>query len=168
VSDLATQHDSGRAHALAQLGRVRVLAGRWQEGERLLHEAVELAADPEEAAFAHALIAEARVMAGRSAEALELAELIPTTRRAALVHRVRGLALAQLGRRQEAEQALQAALADARATSDDLEAAQALDALCRINALGADRLALVRERDALLRRLGLPSLPLPPLAIFPA
>lgn len=151
---------------LARLGRARVHAGRVAEGERLLHQAVELAADPDEAALAHGLIAEARVLAGRAEEALALVALIPDSGCEALIARVSGLALAQLGRADEARAELERAQLAARSTGDEIELVHALDALCRINALGHGQTGRSRERDALVRRLGV-SLPTVPIAAFP-
>lgn len=151
---------------LARLGRSRVHAGRVAAGERLLHEAVELATDPYEAARAHALIAEARVLAGRATDALELVALVPPAGLEALLARITGLALAQLGHADDARRELERAQEAARASGDEIELVHALDALCRVNALGSDQAGRSRERDALVRRLGV-VLPTAPVAAFP-
>jgi tetratricopeptide (TPR) repeat protein len=153
------------ADALCQLGRLRARRGDFDGAWPLLEEARDeqnRIGERVAALTTETRIAEAYVLAGRAAEARELAE--QTLERAAGVdgggglapalHRVRGTALALEGRGDEAEAALVRALELARARDMHHETALALHALARARAArGADTAPLVAERDALLGRL---------------
>lgn len=82
------------------------------------------------------------------------------------LHRVRGLALLQLGRFDEARAALNESLEGARSAEADFEIALALDALATLARREGERVETVeRERDAIFSRLGVvatPEIPLPP------
>jgi class 3 adenylate cyclase/tetratricopeptide (TPR) repeat protein len=162
-------YEGGAAFATALLGRTAVRDGRAAEGEALLLDALRAlrrlrAAG--EAALVEAYVAEARAFGGRAAAALDdAARLLPgAAREAPLLHRVRGFALAQLGLRAEAEDALGASLAEALSRDTVYDAAVALDALAALGGAG-DPLAPGRRRrgEAVLRRLGVVALPEPPL-----
>jgi tetratricopeptide (TPR) repeat protein len=89
----------------------------------------------------------------------------------ALLNRVRGSALLQLGRLEEARVILETAVAEARQRNASYELALALDALATLAGLtGEEAEELEQERDAILERLGVvstPELPLPALAARP-
>ena len=86
-------------------------------------------------------------------------------RSAALLHRVRGFALSQLGRPEAARAALEASLSAAGAEGIDYEVAVSLQALAALpGARGRPRPASSPDRgDVLLRRLQVAVLPSPPL-----
>lgn len=116
-------------------------------------------------------VAETMVMAGRAEEALALVHALmlrPHRDQAAQLLRIRGIALAQLGHVQEAVAVLESALQDARHDGQELEVACVLDALGRLHALDGRQTGRHRERDAILRRHGIRSLPAPPLPPLPA
>lgn len=71
---------------------------------------------------------------------------------------MRGVALGQLGREDEADEALEAALAQARERGDRLEVVLALDALSAFAGAGAGACRR-RERDATVERLDIVRLP---------
>ena len=115
-------------------------------------------------------VAESMVMAGRAAEALALVHalmLLPHRGAAAQLLRIRGIALAQVGHVEEGTAVLETALEQARADGQELEAASALDALGRLHALDGGQRPRHRERDLILRRLGVARLPAPPLPALP-
>lgn len=123
------------------------------------------------AGFSDAVGAEGLVMAGRAREALDVAERVlfaldEDSALAGMLLRVRGVALAQLGALDEAVAALRSSLERATEHDDAFETAQALDALSRLFALG-DSDGYYRDRDALLRALGMRRLPQPPLPVLP-
>lgn len=86
----------------------------------------------------------------------------------ALLNRVRGSALLQLGGLEEAEEALDAAVDEARERNATYELALSLDALATLAGVTGDGASdLERERDAILERLGvvgIPGIPLERLA----
>ena len=103
ASGEAPSYEWGAPFATALLGRNAVRAGRHAEGLELLEEAVAAAASlraMSDAALVEGYLAEALAFAGEPDRALELADrLLPGSgRSAALLHRVRGFALSQLGR----------------------------------------------------------------------
>ena len=121
-----------------------------------------------------ARLAELLVLEGSSADALDHAER--TLERSAAfegifplgptLHRVRGIALLQLGRFDEARAALDESLEGARKAGADYEVALVLDALVALGRLeGENTEPAERERDAIFARLGVvatPDVPLPP------
>ena len=151
--------------------------GRFEEARRLFDEArdeFERVGESNEVLVTDARLGELLVLEGSSADALDLAErtlarlsafegifsLGPT------LHRVRGLALLQLGRFDEARAALNESLEGARSAGADYEVALALDALAALARLEGESVETVeRERDAIFTRLGVvatPEIPLPP------
>jgi class 3 adenylate cyclase/tetratricopeptide (TPR) repeat protein len=158
-------------------GTLLARMGRFDEADELLREArneFERAGERGEVLIAEARIAESLVFRGLGEDALELVDsrieragsfegifvLVPT------LQRIRGLALAQLGRLDEARAALEESLRQARADSADYEVALALDSLVMLGALD-DRTskAIERERDAFFGRLGIVSTPEVPLPL---
>ncbi|HSD77723.1 MAG TPA: tetratricopeptide repeat protein, partial [Solirubrobacteraceae bacterium] len=162
------------ATAAAFLGRALIRGGRVDDGLALLEEAHgtlrRLRVDAE-AALVEAYLAEAHAFRREPELALALADrLLPVAQRAApLVHRVRGLALAQLGDRDAAVVALEEAARESERQESDYDLALALDALLALTGT-ADLAARSRRRrrDALLRRLRVVDLPAPPLSAAPA
>jgi class 3 adenylate cyclase/tetratricopeptide (TPR) repeat protein len=170
----STGHDWGVASADALLGRVAVRDGRDDVGVAQLGRARlafrELGAT-DDVTWVDALIAEAHVMAGRAETARDaadvlLAGLAPGARLAELLHRIRGIAFAQLGDLGEAKKALDASLAEARGQDEDYEIAVTLDVLERLAELSGSPEPAGRraERDALLARLDVVALPEVPVA----
>jgi class 3 adenylate cyclase/tetratricopeptide (TPR) repeat protein len=172
------------AHAQSLLGRIAARrGGRLDEARSLLEEAraLHLEADqPTEALRTDAAIAECLVRQGDAQSALALVE--STLARSAEteglavlgseLERLRGCALLQLGRFDEARRALEEALettrrqgADFAIKSADYEAAATLDALVRLGeVIGEPSLAeLSAERDVILAVLGIVALPELPL-----
>jgi tetratricopeptide (TPR) repeat protein len=169
-----TGYEWNAAYTTALLGRSATRAGRPQQARELLDEAVAgfialgVAGD---AAWADTLRAEADVHDCDAAGALErvdrlLLDHAGTGRLAPLLHRVRGLALAQLGDGPAAEGALGASLAEARLQDEPAEVAASLHALEAL----ADRFGFpvnpdrAAERDGILERLGVVRLPRAPVA----
>jgi class 3 adenylate cyclase/tetratricopeptide (TPR) repeat protein len=115
------------------------------------------------AGFAQALVAEAHAFTGDAPRALQIAqrELTTTDRHRPLLERVSGIALARLGRVDEAEAQLRSALASARQEHADYEVAATIGVLDSIGAAGED---LLRDRTEILDRLKIERLPLPELA----
>jgi tetratricopeptide (TPR) repeat protein len=166
-------YEWGTAFATAQLGRTAVRAGRHAEGVDLLETAVaafrRLGA-MSDLALVEAYLAEALAFRGESERALSAADrlLHDPGRTAALLHRVRGFALAQRGAVDLALHAFEASLAAARAQSIDFEIALTLDALDRLNATVAEdvrvRTRRRQQRDALLAGLDVVAVAAPPAA----
>ena len=162
------------AFATALLGRAAVRAGRSEQGFELLGEAfagfrrLRLG---HEVVWVEALVAEAHAFAGHGEQAVAaadrlLADLGGGGLLAPLLLRVRGYALAQLGAREAAAEALEASAAQARAQDVPFELALTLDALLTLptDAVGARLRAgrLRRERDEIVARLNIVRLPIPP------
>jgi hypothetical protein len=171
-----TGYDWGVAYATAQLGRIAVREGRRDEGRRELQDALatfrrlRVAGD---AWWVEALLLEAAAYSGRAVETLEEADRLLLKcgrsvhggRIVSLLLRVRGFALAQLGREEEADEALEASLAEGRLQDDLYDVAVALDAIDKLSGRITASLPERRhERDGLLKRLQVVSLPTPPLA----
>jgi class 3 adenylate cyclase/tetratricopeptide (TPR) repeat protein len=159
------------------LGLLLARLGRFDEARRLLveaHDEYERAGESSEVLVSDARLAELLVLEGAAADALKHAErtlerspasdgifpLGPT------LQRLRGLALLQLGRLDEARTAVTESLESGRSTGADYEVALALDALAMLVRLDGESPETVeRERDAILSRLGVvatPEFPLPP------
>ncbi len=157
-------------------GRLLARLGRFEEAASLLAEAhgqYERDRERGEVLATEARIAESLVLSGAAEDALHQAErtlarvgtfegifvLVPTLQRA------RGLALIQLGRPEEAREALTESLRRARLESADYDVALALDALAALPRLGGEpREGIERERDSILEKLGVvatPEIPLP-------
>ena len=155
-------------HAL--LGRVAVGSGRYDEGRTTLEEARdELLVEgvQSEVMEVEARVIECLLLEGRHRKALARAEQALDGLRAdcqsvaPLLHRVRGLALAEQRRRRAAVDALHESLLAARRLDARNEVALTLDALVELQRrLEAEvDAALVRERDALIHRLGIVTQP---------
>ena len=172
----ASRSGSRIADAAGYYGRLLARLGRFDEAEALLAEAHgqhERDGEREEVLETEARIAESLVFRGAAADALDRVEttlaraktfdgifvLVPT------LQRVRGLALMQLGRLEEARQAFAESLDRARLDSADYDAALALDSLVALRRLAGEATRKIeRERDAVYRQLGVvatPEIPLP-------
>jgi tetratricopeptide (TPR) repeat protein len=171
------------ADATALLGRIAARSGRFEEAHSLLREARDLYAESGEAGEAlrtDAAIAECLVLEGDPKAAIELVD--ESFRRAAeteglsgvrsALPRMRGWALLQLGRFADAQVELENSLAVGRqADSDfglksaDYEVALTLDAMVRLGTVTDDPalVDLATERDAIVGRLGIVTLPAVPL-----
>jgi class 3 adenylate cyclase/tetratricopeptide (TPR) repeat protein len=163
----ASGADSFIASATRELAKLEARRGRFDEAFLLFEEAraryVEHR-DHAEVIATDARIAESLVGAGRAEDALRLATgaledsraqeavfaLVPT------LCRIRGSALAALGRETEARRELDAALHAARERQADYEIGLILEALVQIMAAGETReaKALAAQRDAIFERLG--------------
>ncbi len=149
------------------LGRLDTKAGRHEQGLAHLAEArrqYDQIGEPDEVVAADARTAECLVLSGDPAGALALVDALeqrlPHPAVAAvepLLLRVRGLALTATGRTDEAETALRAGLASARARNAPHEVAFTLDALAGwYRSIGVDVPELVRdEHTALTASLGI-------------
>jgi hypothetical protein len=115
------------------------------------------------AAFARALVAEAHAFTGDPARALEVAarELETGGRHRPLLQRVSGIALARLGRVDEAGEQLRLSLAGARDAGADYETATTIDVLDSLGVAGQD---MRRDRDEIIERLQIQRLPVVALA----
>jgi predicted ATPase/class 3 adenylate cyclase len=159
------------------LGLLLARLGRFDEALRLLseaHDEYERAGETSEVLVTEARLAELLVLERSAEDALDRAAqtlarsaasegifpLAPT------LHRMRGLALLQLGRFDEARTALEVGLEGAREAEADYEVALALDALAVLGRLDGETAEPdERERDAIFARLGViatPEFPLPP------
>jgi class 3 adenylate cyclase/tetratricopeptide (TPR) repeat protein len=165
-----------------RLGRLLARMGRFEEAHPLLGEARDEyrdAASLAELCNAEGWIAECLMLQGDSEAALAFATEVLERGQSlkgvfdviALLNRVRGSALLQLGRLEEARVILETAVAEARQRNASYELALALDALATLAGLtGEEAEELEQERDAILERLGVvstPELPLPALAARP-
>jgi class 3 adenylate cyclase/tetratricopeptide (TPR) repeat protein len=156
-------YEWGTAIVTALLGRIAVRVGAHGESHSLLGESLaefrRLGA-MSDAALVDAYLAEAFAYSGESKEALAAADrlLADATRTMPLLHRVRGLALAQMGDALAAREALHASLTVARAQGMDYEVAVSLDALFALCGAGGPDGDPRPERDALLAKLQVVSL----------
>jgi tetratricopeptide (TPR) repeat protein len=143
------------------LGRLAARAGRIEEALELLRSAerdmgqyrVDFYAQ-----LARALIVEAQALGGDASEAIAGAasQLAGENSNVSLLRRARGVALARTGDRDGAIAELRDAVAVARDGGEDFDLALALDALALISAADPAEIA---ERDAILSRLGVVSVP---------
>jgi tetratricopeptide (TPR) repeat protein len=161
--------------ALSNLGRAAAREGRLDDAKRMLDEALEAFEGIDAGGFAleaRVRLAERAVLAGDAADALvhaddalaSIAETSDGSLYEALVHRVRGYALAQRGELDEAARAFARSLDVARGADETYELALTLEALGRLAALrDEDGSAEADEARGLLARLGVVSTPQPPL-----
>jgi tetratricopeptide (TPR) repeat protein len=166
---------SAIAYGLNIVGRVTYRSGRYEEALELLEQARDLnheIGDEPEELESDVRIAECLAMQGRSTEALELStealarsETLggPATPQ---LQRVRGYALAQLGRLPEAREALEESVAGASDREAEYEEALALEALARIGAIegSSDAPELKARYRAIFDRLGVVTVPVMPIA----
>jgi tetratricopeptide (TPR) repeat protein len=160
------------------VGRVTSRSGRYVEALELLEEARDLnheIGDEPEELESDVRIAECLAMQGRASEALELStealarsETLggPATPQ---LQRVRGCALAQLGRLSEAREALEESVAGARGREAEYEEALALQALARIGAIegSSDAPELDARYRPIFERLGVVAAPMIPIGAAP-
>jgi tetratricopeptide (TPR) repeat protein len=166
-----------------RLGRLLARMGRFEEAHPMLGEARDEyrdAASLAELCNAEGWIAECLMLQGDSEAALAFATEVLERAQSlkgvfdviALLNRVRGSALLQLGRLEKAREALETAVDEARERNASYELALSLDALAALAGVTGDDVGdLEEERDAILERLGvvgIPGLPLPNLAAEPA
>jgi tetratricopeptide (TPR) repeat protein len=166
------------AYGLNIVGRVASRSGRYEEALELLGRARDInheIGDLPEELESDVRIAECLAMKGRSTQALEIAtealgrsETLggPATPQ---LHRVRGCALAQLGRLSEAREALEESVAGARTREAEYEEALALQGLARIGAIegSEDAPALEARYRAIFERLGVVAAPMIPIGEAP-
>jgi tetratricopeptide (TPR) repeat protein len=169
---------SAIAYGLNILGRVACRSGRYAEGLGLLGQARDLSheiGDQPEELESDVRIAECLAMQGRSTQALEFAtealarsETLggPATPQ---LQRVRGSALAQLGRLSEAREALEESVVGARGREGEYEEALALQGLARIAAIegSSDAPELEARHRAIFERLGVVAAPMIPIGKAP-
>ena len=171
----ATGDRQSLANCLSQLGRVASRSQRFDEALELFERAREAftyvgaQADVDEV---DARTAECLVFMGRSRDALELASAtIDRTGTGgggmslALLERIRGMALAQMGERDAATRSLEVALDAARSRGSTFDVALALHALARVvlSREGSPAPGDDVEEHAILTGLGVVSLPDAPL-----
>jgi tetratricopeptide (TPR) repeat protein len=172
----ASQSRSLVAEIARYYGRLAARAGRFEEAQVLLREAREsFEADGTviEVVATDAALAEALALEGKGKAALKLAgktlaraeALAGSFHVIPMLHRIRGRGFLQLGRIQEAREALEAALAQAQANRADFERVLALDGLVAVNRLTGGRTqGLERERARLCKQLGVVATPPFPVA----
>jgi tetratricopeptide (TPR) repeat protein len=155
------------AYASLLLARVHARRGHYEAAIPTMREAMEDLRRyrlPAYATFAETLIAETEAFIGDPEAALALVSerLSETPASAPTLGRIRGVALARMGRLHAACEQLQAALSAARLQSADYDAAVAIDAL---EALGQADVRLLAEREEILQRLRVTRLPKPALRV---
>jgi tetratricopeptide (TPR) repeat protein len=150
-------------------GRCKARAGAFDDAHELLEEAREaneVVGARDQLAMTDARRAECYLLQGLSEQAhgmavetLELARAEEATSQLVpMLERVRGEALMQLGRVDEAEEALTESLAVARARGADYEVALALDGLVALrDSRNEETTTLEAERDEIFARLGVAS-----------
>jgi tetratricopeptide (TPR) repeat protein len=175
----AAGHQESIAFALSNLGRVAYRSGRHTDAMELLRQGRALFAEVgnrTNVLEAEARIAECHLYMGDWQSALSATVSVEQRARAqgvvvqdALVHRIRGYALAQAGRLAEARGALEHSLRLARDRSAEHEVGLTLHALAELALLeGRHDLIVAEERDAIFERLGVVSVsevPLPKVRV---
>jgi tetratricopeptide (TPR) repeat protein len=151
----AAGHRSGEAYVKGNMARAAAKAGRYDEAARLFAESCEEAealGSRAESLEAGARWAECQLLAGdvdgaraRAEAELEQARVLGAVAPVSLLHRVRGVALARLGDRQDAAEALSQSLEAARLNQVDYEVALTLKVMA---ALGLDHDGRVPEELA--------------------
>jgi class 3 adenylate cyclase/tetratricopeptide (TPR) repeat protein len=168
---------SGVAYALSNLGRLAYRRGDYAEALETLEEArrefLDTGAEAD-AIEAEARIAECHLLAGRTAEVLEIAdrllEKMTTTSASgpltAMLYRLKGSALVRAHELAQAEEALNASLEIARSRNAMYDVALTLDALAALAAAkGVPAQPFIDERQGILDRIGVVSIPGEPLAV---
>jgi class 3 adenylate cyclase/tetratricopeptide (TPR) repeat protein len=174
----AAGHRVLAALSVSNLGRVAARAGRLDEALDLLRRALVAFQEIRAGSFVHeakARLAERAVLAGEPTEALrEADETLRALTEApaggtllALIHRIRGCALLQLGDLDGAEQCLEESVRVARESKSSYELAVSLDATARLrHSMGVDGGSAAGEAATIFKRLGvvsIPEIPLPPV-----
>jgi tetratricopeptide (TPR) repeat protein len=161
--------------AASNLGRAASRAGRFDDAFDTLDRAYADFQEIRAGSFVletGARLAERAAFAGDAADAIaRVDETLQATEETdagatlrALLHRLRGYALAQSGDLEAADEALRQSLETARAAEETYEVALTLEAIARLAELrGLDGSAQARESSALLARLGVVSTPQVPL-----
>jgi class 3 adenylate cyclase/tetratricopeptide (TPR) repeat protein len=161
--------------AASNLGRAASRAGRFDDALDTLERAYADFQEIRAGSFVletGARLAERAAFAGDPADAIaRTEETLQATEETdagatlrALLHRLRGYALAQSGDFEAADEALRQSLETARAADETYEVALTLEAIARLAELrGIDGSAEARESSALLARLGVVSTPQVPL-----
>jgi tetratricopeptide (TPR) repeat protein len=172
----ASKSGSRVAEVARYYGTLLARSGRHDEARELLEEArseFERAGEHGELLVTDARDAELLVIERRAEEALALTDAALDRARTVegvfvlfpVLERIRGLALMQLGRLEEAREAITEGVARARADQADYELALGLDALATLGLLDAGPAGETeRERDRIFLRLGVvrtPGIPLP-------
>jgi tetratricopeptide (TPR) repeat protein len=165
------------AACLVHLGRVTARSHRFEETLALFDEALTMFTDvgaEEGVVDVMGRTAECRVLMSDADGALELIDDVWARTKgsdaggpsAPLRFRIRGYALAQLRRLDEARAAFDQSLEAARSLGQDLDVAVALDALTQLSGMvgSAPSAEAGLERDAILERLGIDALPEAPLS----
>ena len=165
----ASGTESRVADVASHLGRLLARDGCFEEARTLLAEARDLyerGGARAEVVATEARIAECLLLQGDAATALELADealaqaeaIEGTFLAVAMLDRLRGSALLELGRTDDARAALSRSLEEARAKAADYEIAQTLEALVALGRrAGGGFEELENERDAIVARLGVVS-----------
>jgi len=161
------------AAATANLGRLAARAGKFDDAERLLSEAARAfseMASPAKSVETQARKAEVMVLKGDSAAALDcLDRMQPGTDPIlnSMLHRLRGWALAQRGRWEEATKSLITGLRLAKEVGADYEVGLTLQALAHTaDSTDAGR-EYAAEAQEIFQRLGIVSVPEVPLPLVP-
>jgi tetratricopeptide (TPR) repeat protein len=155
------------AYATTLLGRIAARGGNIDEARKLVGNAAAELRRLGETRYveeAEAVLAEAEALAGDASQAVTLSDpLLAASNRelSSWLHRVRGIALGRLGRRDEAMSELERSLAIARKRGALYDVAATLDIVHTLNAQSEQ---LAAERDSLLARLGIEQLPVVTLA----
>ncbi len=162
-----TGYEYGVAFATALLGRLHARGGDGAQAQRLLRDALErfrvLRISPD-ALWVEALVGEAHVLArepdAATADVERLVDVAGGGRLGPLLHRVRGIARAQLGDFERARESLETSAGAARERGDEFDLFLSLDALLELAAHdGAVDHAGRRERDAIGERLDIAAPP---------
>lgn len=156
------------ATVTANLGRIAARAGDFKRAERQLAEAIDSlkqmgypSLEPE------VRLAEVKIFDGDPLAAFEALDRIvpgndPILR--STIHRIRGWALAQFGKQDEAEESFATSLQLARSAGADYEIGLTLDALVRTARSEEPRPEHLEEKEQIFQRLGIvsePEVPLP-------
>jgi tetratricopeptide (TPR) repeat protein len=162
----ATGDRGAAAFAATLLGRMAARAGDFDQAHALVSEAAAVLRARGETRyleFVEAVLAEAEAFGGEAQRALTIASklLSSESRELPLLHRVRGVALARLGRQGDAIRELELSLSIARSRTALYDTAATLDIL---HALSDDYERACAERDAILAQLEIERLPVVSLA----
>ncbi len=166
----AAGDDTGELYVVRNLARVAARSGRFEEALRLFEHAGRLAVrvgGTAELVETDARFAEYRVLRAEPVAALELTDRalraaaqlggLPTV--APSLHRVRGYALAQLGRVEEARAALEESLRIGQVRNADYEVAMTVLALARVRSMAGSPIdrGMEARAETIVERLGIVS-----------